>query len=51
MISSHRLEDTAWLRVDSIGEGEDFRAQSSDGATASALCLDGCLVHVSSMAR
>jgi hypothetical protein len=39
------LNDLAWESAEPIGEGEEYRAESSTGDHASALIFDGTLVH------
>jgi hypothetical protein len=39
------LKTLAWEPAESVGEGEDYRAQSPAGDHASALVLEGTLVH------
>ena len=41
-----RLRDLPWSQTqESLGEGEDFRAETDDGVFGSALALDGELIH------
>ena len=44
------LADLPWESVDPVGEGEESRAESKTGDHASALTLDGILVHGSLVA-
>ena len=39
------LDDLSWQSVNPVGEGEESRAESKTGDQASALTLDGTLVH------
>ena len=39
-----RLRDAAWRPVPAVGEGEELRARTAE-ASASALVVDGCIVH------
>jgi hypothetical protein len=41
------LRDSAWERVQPVGEGEEYRGRSGGGAQASALAFGGVLVHAS----
>jgi hypothetical protein len=39
------LRSSAWEKVPPVGDGEEYRAKSEDGAQASALALGDALVH------
>ena len=39
------LRDSAWEKVQPVGDGEEYRSKSEDGAQASALALGDSLVH------
>jgi len=43
--------DLPWAPTDSVGEGQEFRAESPRGDHASALVLEGAIVHGSVVAR
>ncbi len=45
----NRLADLSWEPAEAVGEGEEYRAASEAGDHASALLLDGALVHGSVM--
>jgi hypothetical protein len=40
----HEVRIAAWTQTEAVGEGQEYRAEF-DGKTASALLLDGALVH------
>src|SRR5262249_1860473 len=44
-----RLRDAAWRPVPPVGEGEELRARTGE-ASASALVVDGCIVHLGATA-
>jgi hypothetical protein len=44
-----QLRDAAWRPVPAVGEGEELRARTA-GASASALVVDGCIVHLGAAA-
>jgi hypothetical protein len=43
----YRLRDTRWERINSVGLGEAYRAQNDEGELATALVVDGTLLHLS----
>ena len=42
--------DLPWEQSETVGEGEEYRAESDDGDHASALALDETVVHGSVLA-
>ena len=45
-----KLAASSWEKVKAIGEGEDYRAESTNGDHASALVFDGTILHSSIVA-
>jgi hypothetical protein len=47
----YRLKEKRWQLVDSVGLGEQYLSSDDDGTVASALVVDGRLVHASAAAH
>jgi len=43
----YRLREKRWERINSVGMGEAYRAQNDEGELATALVVDGTLLHLS----
>jgi hypothetical protein len=43
----YRLREKRWERINSVGLGEAYRAQNDEGELATALVVDGTLLHLS----